>query len=169
MAVRGRLFSIAMLVLVSVTVLAACADEPGSTTRPDESTLANPTPPAGTPPPLSVGHVRWTTSVSPETGAPVDEIAAVEDDSQQVIAMVYADSFPADVEITARWTIDGSAIPETESDAIVTDQAQADVWLAWTLSRTGDQPWPQGMLGIIIEAAGTPVVEGEIPIIRGEN
>lgn len=148
-----------------LATLAGCGDD-GGTPPP-----ASPTAPA-TPIPTVVvtfDEVTWATATDDVTGAPFGIVTTLPNSAPRVYASVHADRLPAGAEIQAHWTIDGEPLPELEPRPVVIDAGRADAWISWSLTWTGEQPWPIGTLGIRIEVNGELKAQSEIMITRDRS
>lgn len=156
-----RLLSRLALVLVACLALVACGDDGDTASSPE----VTPTPGV----PEGIGAVVWATAVDPDTGAPVDALTALPNTAPRVVAALNIGTLPAGATVQARWTIDGEPLEALEPEPITVEEATADAWLAWTLTWSGEQPWPIGRLGIAIEINGEAAASGEIPIVRART
>ncbi len=65
--------------------------------------------------------------------------------------------------------MDGSALTAVDPEPVVVDTDREETWISWSLRWTADEPWPIGVLGIVIEVGGESAVTSEIPIVRGRE
>ncbi|MDQ3524582.1 MAG: hypothetical protein M3451_05970 [Chloroflexota bacterium] len=160
---RQRLLWLASVGLAAF-ILAACGsgDDPSPTAVPTVST------PEPTPVPVSFGQVVWASAIDEETGAPVDSLTTLPNTASQVYASVQAEVLPAGVPVQARWSIDGSELPDLDPSPVTVDEDRAEAWISWSLTWTVDEPWPAGVLGIEIEVNGETGAASEILIVRDQ-
>jgi hypothetical protein len=133
---------------------------------------APPTPTVAPPTPTpvaalsGVGAVIWTAAVDPATNAPPEPLTALPNTAPQVTAAMPIETLPAGTALQARWTIDGDPLPALDPTPVTVEEGRSGAWVTWTLRWEGDQPWPIGRLGIVIEIDGAQVQESDIPIVR---
>jgi hypothetical protein len=160
---------VTVIVICACLALAGCGSDAGTpepTATQVATVAATPTPPAT---PAAIGEIVWTAAVDPATNAPAGSLAALPDDSAQVVAALPVGSLPAGTVLTAHWTIDGDPLPSLDPPPVTVQQDRADAWVAWTLTWSGDETWPIGTLGIAIEVDGSEQRTGEIPIVRANG
>ena len=154
---HGRL----TVMLVGALVLVACGDA-GDT--PAEPTATVPSTPELS---LEIGGLTWASSAAPESGAPVDDLVALPNDAEQVVAALSVPALPAGTRLQANWTIDGDPLPALQPEPVVVDEPLEEAWVSWELTWSTSEPWPIGELGIVIEIDGEPAVDDRIQIVRG--
>jgi len=159
-AVKNGWHWLAMSLVVGLG-LAACGADGGS---------ADPTVAPATPTPnvtiAGVGDIVWTVEVDQATQAPVEALPALPNDAPQVIAALPVETLPAGTVLQAHWTIDGEPLPALKPDPVTVEDGLSDAWITWALRWSGDQPWPIGRLGIIVEIDGVDGPGADIPIVR---
>ncbi len=157
----GRWIAVA---LVGCIVLAGCGAGGGESAEQADTPVSAP----GSPPVAlaGVGDIVWATSVNPATQAPLDPLTALPNDALQVIAALPVETLPAGTVVRAHWTIDGEPLPALDPDPLTVEEGLAGAWLTWTLRWEGEQPWPIGRLGIVVEIDGAANWHGDIPIVR---
>lgn len=151
------------VVLVACLTLAGCGSGGGDAPEATVPPPATPSPPAT---PAGVGEIVWTAAVDPATHAPTDSLAALPNDAPQVIAALPVETLPAGTVLQARWSIDGAPLPALDPDPVTVGEGRVGAWVTWTLRWEGDQPWPIGVLGIIVEINGEARQQADIPIVR---
>jgi hypothetical protein len=146
------------VVLIGCVLLAGCGggDAPEATEAPATANVSL----------TGIGQIVWTTSVDAPTQAPGEPIAALPNDAPLVIAALPVETLPAGTVLQARWTIDGDPLPAIDPTPVTVEEGLAGAWVTWTLRWEGDQPWPIGRLGIVVEIDGAEPLRAELPIVR---
>lgn len=148
------------VILAACVVLAGCGAGGGDAPEPTEA----PTPPSVTL--AGIGEIVWTAAVDPSTQAPREALTALPNDAPLVIAALPVETLPAGTVLQAHWMIDGEPLPALDPEPVTVEEGLVGAWVTWTLRWDGEQPWPIGRLGIVIEIDGADVQRAEIPIVR---
>lgn len=146
-----------LAVMLVVTACGGSGDSSG-----DPTATVPPTPALA----LEIGTLVWATGVDATSGAPLDQLDALPNSADRVVAVLAVPSLPAGTTLQARWTVDGDPMPGLDPAPIVIDEPMEDAWVSWQLEWTADEPWPIGTLGITVEVDGNPVISEQLPIVR---
>jgi hypothetical protein len=149
------------VVLVACAMLAGCGDG---------GDAPEPTVPPATPTPFAtpegIGEIVWTAAVDPATHAPSEPLTLLPNDAPQVVAALPVAVLPAGTVLQAHWTMDGEPLPALDPGPVTVGEGRSGAWVTWTLRWEGDQPWPIGDLGIVVEVNGEPRQRADIQIVR---
>ena len=153
---RGTLIACAILAVV----LAGCGG--GS----DTVSTVTPEVPTATPQPtpsLKLGQVVFA-QVLDADGAPEDPASEIPRSATSIYAAVEVSNVVAGSSFTAIWTMDGTVIPELESQATLETSASSG-FVSFHLTWEGAALWPVGVLGVTISSNSGESVTGAVQIV----
>jgi len=147
--------------------LVACGgggESASPTATPQPTATAGPTPTAFPTPTFS--QVTWGTAIDAATGGPADAMSQIPSSASAITAFVETAAIPAGTTFVATWAIDGAPI-DALTQTVTVDADRAAGWLTFTLTWSGENPWPRGELSVTIAMNGTQVTSGAVEIVRG--
>ena len=154
-------------------VLVGCGSEPRPLTpaagaTPSAAAVATPTtaPALATPVP-AIGDIVWTTSVDPETNAPLDAVGSYRPDVLRMIAALPTRGIARDAVLRASWEYNDTPL-ETFMTEIERPGRPETTWVSFYLDRDPETLWPEGVYAIVVSLDGAEVQRATVEVTAAE-
>ncbi|HYJ13292.1 MAG TPA: hypothetical protein VEW66_06855 [Thermomicrobiales bacterium] len=152
--------AISIVIVMLALVLMGC----GSADNPDSVPTVGPATATPQPTPsLQMGQVLFAESIGPD-GAAVDPAPQIPRSTTSIYAVVEVANVQPGSSFSAAWTMDGTAIPELDSQTSL-EAGASKGQIAFHLNWDGAALWPVGTLGVTITADSGETVSGEVLIV----
>ncbi|MCA9878953.1 MAG: hypothetical protein KC442_14270 [Thermomicrobiales bacterium] len=116
-----------------------------------------------TPRPTGLGEIRWSseelTAATPATG-----VTQLPIDAPRIVASVPGYSLPVGVQVSAAWFYNDTTL-DAFATTLTVDQAQAEQWFAFQITRNSETPWPPGVYEITISLDGQASQSSAVEVV----
>lgn len=85
------------------------------------------------------------------------------EDAPVLYATLPVPRIEAGATVQATWAYNGTAI-EGQGATVTAPARTGGVWLAFSLTRAGGEPWPDGTYAVTVAVDGTPAIRSEVEV-----